>query len=145
VAYIVDQDVISRVGTARAVQLSAESGTTPDAAIIAGARSLAEGEVDSILAKRFAVPIDVSSDTVRATAMYTYALTMAVYQLYLRRPPVPEDIRRARDQVVELLKMVAEGKAEIPGATTPASSTVNQPAAAWGSAEQNAATMRDVL
>jgi phage gp36-like protein len=143
-AYATTQQVIDRVGAAVAAQLTTDGGTVADNPTVDAVRAAGEGEVNSYLAERFRTPIDVSGDTDRADFLRGASLDVAAYRLHLRRPPVPEDVKKQRDATVEHLKLIAKGEAEIPGATTPESTTSNAPTAAWGSAEQNAATVRDV-
>jgi len=69
---------------------------------------------------------------------------VAVYRLHARRPPVPADVRTMRDDAIKWLKDVSNGVIVLPATVTPASTTADDPTAAWGSKEQNAATMRDL-
>lgn len=143
-AYIVNSDIIARVGSAAAVQLSADSGDMVDAAVLDEVRLSSEGEVNGYLAKRYAVPVDLSAHPDLAATLKGFALDVAVYRLHARRPPVPEDIRRMRDEAIKWFENVAKGMIPLPAAATPASSQADQPTIAWGSKPQNAATMRDL-
>ena len=143
-AYIVNQDIIDRVGSNAAAQLSADSGGTPAATVLDEVRLSSEGEVNGYLATRYAVPVDLSAHADLAATLKAFTMDIAVYRLHLRRPPVAEDVRRSRDDAVKWLEGVAKGVIDLPAATTPASTTSDQPGASWGSKEQNAATLRDL-
>ena len=45
-SYIVNQDIIDRVGNERAAQLTTDSGTTPDQTVLDRIREDSEGEVN---------------------------------------------------------------------------------------------------
>lgn len=143
-AYIVNDDIVDRVGSATAAQLSADSGDTPDSDVLTEVRNSAEGEVNGYLAVRYAVPVDLSAHADLTATLKGFALDVAVYRLYGRRSPVPENVRRMRDDAIAWLTKVSKGEIVLPAAATPASTTANQPTAAWGSKAQNAATMRDL-
>ncbi len=51
-SYIVNQDIIDRVGSAAALQLSTDSGTTPSVTVLDEVRLSSEGEVNGYLATR---------------------------------------------------------------------------------------------
>lgn len=144
-SYIVNQDIIDRVGTKAAAQLTGDTnGDTPVVTVLDEVRLSSEGEVNGYLAKRYAVPVDLTAHPDVAATLKAYALDIAVYRVHLRRPPVAEDIRDARNDAVKWLEGVAKGTIELPAAVTPESTTANEPTADWGSKEQNAATLRDL-
>lgn len=143
-AYIINSDIIARVGSNTAVQLSADSGDVVDAAVLDEVRQSTEGEINGYVGRRYAVPVDLSAHPELAATLKGFALDVAAYRLHARRPPVAEDIRRMREEAIKWLKDVSNGVIVLPATVTPASSTSDQPTAAWGSSEQNAATMRDL-
>jgi phage gp36-like protein len=142
--YIVNQDIIDRVGSAAALQLTTDSGSSPSTTVLDEVRLSSEGEVNGYLATRYAVPVDLTAHADVAATLKAFTLDITVYRLHLRRPPVAEDIRNARNDAVKWLEGVAKGAIDLPAATTPASSTSDQPMAEWGSQAQNAATLRDL-
>jgi len=141
-AYIVQADLEGRVGAAKLLQLTTDSGATIDAAVVAEIMGSAEGEVNGYLARRYAVPVDLTAHADVQATLKGFCLDLAAYRAHLRRPPVPEDISKARSNAVEWLKMVSEGKIVLPAATTPASTGADDPKPSWGSNAQNAAKMR---
>lgn len=143
-AYIVNDDIIARVGAATALQLSTDSGDTIDSAVVDEVRLSAEGEVNGYLGLRYAVPVDLSAHPELAGTVKGFTLDVAVYRLHARRPPVAKDIRDLRAAAIEWCEKVAKGDVVLPATVTPASTTANKPTAAWGSKDQNAAKMRDL-
>ena len=144
-SYIVNQDIIDRVGNAKAAQLTTDSGSTPDSAVLDEVRKSSEGEADSYLARRYATPVDLTAHPELAATLKGFVLDIAVYRLHGRRAPVSEAHEKARDQAIEWLKQLAEGKIVLPAASTPSSTNADDPLSAWGSKEQNLSTMRDEL
>jgi phage gp36-like protein len=143
-SYIVNQDIVDRVGVDRAVQLSSDSGTAVNTNVLDEVRLSSEGEVNGYLAKRYAVPVDLTAHPDLDATLSGFTLDIAVYRLMLRRPPVPEDIRRAYDNAVKWLVAVSKGEVILPADTPPASATADAPTIDWGSSEQNAAMLRDL-
>jgi phage gp36-like protein len=120
-AYITNADIQTRLGNATYVQLADDNGDgTADTAVVDEARVAAEGELESYLAVRHAVPVDLSVHAELAGLLKSAALELAEYRLRLRRPPVSEDALRRREQIVEWLRGIASGLVMLPSLTTPA-------------------------
>ncbi len=143
-AYIVNADIVLRVGDDATVQLTADTGSSVDATVLDEIRLSSEGEVNGYLAKRYAVPVDLSAHPDAAGTLKGFTLDLAVYRLHTRRAPANKDVQQMRDNAIEWLKGIAEGKINLPVAVTPAATTADDPIVAWGSKEQNAAGMRDL-
>ncbi len=123
-AYITNADIEERVGSVALVQLADDDGDgVADAGVVDEARLGAEGEVNSYLGRRYAVPISLTIHPDLTNVLASITLDLAEYRLRLRRPPVSEDARRRRDQVIEWLTRVAEGRIELPSAAGVAAST----------------------
>ena len=61
-SYITDTDIERRLGTTAYIQLTDDAGTgAADLSVVAAAREGAVGEVNSFLARRFRVPIDLNN------------------------------------------------------------------------------------
>ena len=122
--YITNSDIEERLGTAAYIQLADDDGNgTADVGVVDEARLGAEGEVNSYLGRRYAVPISLTTHPDLAEVLASFTLDLAEYRLRLRRPPVPDDARRRRDQAIEWLTRVAEGRIELPSAVGVAAST----------------------
>lgn len=120
-AYITNADIQTRLGNATYVQLSDDNGDgSAETAVVDEARIAAEGEVDSYLAVRHAVPVDGTVHPELAGLLKAAALDLAEYRLRLRRPPLSEDARRRHDQTVEWLRRIADGTVALPSLVAPA-------------------------
>lgn len=114
-AYITNADLEERLGSAAYVQLADDNGDgTADVGVVDEARLAAEGEVDSYLAARFAVPIDVVAHPDLAGLLASIALDLAEVRLRVRRPPVPDAPLRRRAEALDWLTRVATGALELP-------------------------------
>lgn len=117
-SYITNNDIEQRIGSAAYVQLTDDAGSgSADADKVDEARLGAEGEVDSYLARRYAVPVDLVTHAVLAGLLRSVTLDLAAYRLYSRRPPIPADVVDRRAAAVGWLRAVAEGRVELPSAT----------------------------
>lgn len=119
-SYITNADLEMRVGTQAYIQLTDDAGTgSADAAKADEARLGAEGEANSYLAARYAVPIDLAGEAQLAAVLRSFVLDIAAYRLHGRRPPVPADIVRRREEAVAWLARVASGLVQLPAAIAP--------------------------
>jgi len=115
--YITNADIEERVGSVALVQLADDDGDgVADAGVVDEARLGAEGEVNSYLGRRYSVPIDLTIHPDLADVLNSFTSDLAEYRLRLRRPPAPEDAKRRRDQAIEWLTRVADGRIELPSA-----------------------------
>lgn len=123
-AYITNVNIEERLGTDTYLQLADDDGNgVADAAVVDEARLGAEGEVNSHLARRYEVPIDLVAHPELAELLATMTLDLAEYRLRARRPPVPEDARRRRGEAVAWLAGVAAGSIDLPSAGPVAANT----------------------
>lgn len=130
-AYITNADIEQWVGTTTLVELTDDTGTgSVDTARVDAARLGAEGEADSYLATRYAVPVDVSSEPDLEAVLKIFILDLAAYRLHSRRPPTPGDIVRRREEAVAWFLRVATGDVQLPtalaAAENPALGTIGQ-------------------
>lgn len=123
-AYIVNTDIQERLGSTTYVSLTDDDGdSVADVGVVDEVRLGAEGEVNSYLARRFAVPIDLTVHTDLVDLLKSITLDLVEYRLRLRRPPVPQDsLRKMADAIVWLTK-IAEGKIDLPSAASVAANT----------------------
>jgi len=123
-AYITNADIEERVGSDAYVQLTDDDGDgQADTGVVDEARLGAEGEVNSYLARRYQVPIDLTVHADLADVLASFVLDLAEYRLRVRRPPVPKDVQDKWAQAIEWLSRVADGSVELPSATPVAANT----------------------
>ena len=116
--YISNSDIELRLGSTAYVQLTDDEGTgSANTEVVAEARLGAEGEVNSYLARRHRVPIDLSRYPELAALLATATLDVVEYRLHARRPPVPDDVGARYRGVLDWLAQVAGGQASLPAAT----------------------------
>ncbi len=119
-SYITNADIESWLGTAAYIQLTDDDGSgSADEAKVDEARLGAEGEANSYLATRYRVPVDLTAEPEVAAVIRTFVLDLASYRLHSRRPPVPEDVVRRREEAVTWLGRVASGLVQLPAALAP--------------------------
>jgi len=112
-----NSDIEQRLGNATYVQLADDNGDgAADTAVVDEARLGAEGEINSYLAFRFQVPIDLSLHADLVGVLKSMTLDLVEFRLRCRRPPVPQDAIRKRDSAVEWLRGVVNGSIGLPAA-----------------------------
>ena len=126
-SYITNSDIVQAVGTERAVQLTDGTGSTPTAAVLDEVRNTAEGEANGYLARRYAVPVNLSSHADLAGVLKGMVLRLAVYWLWGRKPPPPEQPEKDYNYAIKWFQQVAKGEIVLPAATTPAASASDEP------------------
>jgi phage gp36-like protein len=113
--YATLQDLANRLGPAAYLQLTDDEATgEPNEARAQEALDAAEAEVNSRLASRFAVPLEVAAEPQAAAMLRAVALDLAEYRLHARRPPVPDAVEAKALQTLQWLQDVAEGRAQMP-------------------------------
>jgi phage gp36-like protein len=134
-AYVTANDVQERLGDQLYIELTDDSGSgSADPDKVNEALEGAEGEVNSYLGRRYAVPVSLSEQSMISQVLKSFVLDLVEHRLHSRRPPVPEDVRRKRDQALVWLKRVAEGEVVLPTATSvPLSDAATIPGEAVGS------------
>lgn len=129
-AYIANADIEQWLGSDAYVQLTDDNGDgMADVGVVDEARNGAEGEVDSYLAHRYQLPIDLSAHPDIAGVLASFALDLVEYRLRSRRPPVPKDAVDRHARAIEWLNRLADGTLELPSATGLATSTARGPVA----------------
>lgn len=123
-AYITNADIEERLGSDTYVQLTDDDGDSQaDVGVVDGARLAAEGEVNSYLARRHQVPIDLTAHPDLADVLASITLDLVECRLRARRPPVAKDALELRTHAIEWLTGVADGRIGLPSATAVASNT----------------------
>lgn len=113
--YVTNTDIEERLGTSAYVGLTDDAGTgQADTDKVDEARLGGEGEVDSYLAPRYAVPVDVTEYAELAGLLKSITLDLVEFRLQCRRPPVADEVIRKRDAAIDWLRDVARGAANLP-------------------------------
>lgn len=127
-AYITNADIEERLSTATYIQLTDDDGDgSADVGVVDEARLAAEGEVNSFLARRYGVPIDLTVHADLADVLASISLDLVEHRLRSRRPPVSTDAVRRHAHAIDWLARVADGRIDLPSATLVASSTARGP------------------
>lgn len=121
--YIAHSDISERLGAATLVQLTDDDGNGfADAGVIDEARRAAEAEVNSYLAARYAVPIDLVAHPELADMLASLTLDLVEDRLRSRRPPVAADFVRRFAESRAWLRRLADGTVELPSVASAAAS-----------------------
>ncbi len=114
-AYVTNNDIEERLGTAAYIQLTDDTGSgSADIDKVDEARLGAEGEVNSYLGRRYAVPIDLAAHAEVADVLKSFVLDLVEYRLHSRRPPVPSAVSSKRNQAIAWLDRVARAEVILP-------------------------------
>ncbi len=132
-AYVTNDDIVLAVGTETAVQLTDGTGSTPDSDVLDEVRLMAEGEADGYLGRRYAVPVNLTTHPELAGVLKGMVLRLAVYWLFGRKPPPPEQHEKGYNYALKWLERVAKGEIVLPATTTPAATTSDEPTIETGS------------
>ena len=128
-AYVTNADVVDRVGTVKAAQLTTDSGSTPDTDTIDAIIAEIEGEVLSDLRKRTTATITEADHPQSFALLRGLVLARVIKELYGLRPPIPEDVKGASQRAIEHLKELGEHKRDLPDLT------LGTGESAWGSSD----------
>ena len=113
-AYITAAEVIARIGSTAATQLTTDTGGSPDSTKITAIISEVEALVHSYLRKRTATPIVQSTHPHTYAAVRAVAMRLVIYQLRTLRPPVPEDDKENNAAAIKWLVQIAKGEVDLP-------------------------------
>ncbi|MBE7507797.1 MAG: DUF1320 family protein [Planctomycetia bacterium] len=96
----------------------------------------AEGEVRDWLGRRYSLPSVTPSDAILARSLKTLTIDIAAYRAFVTHPAKPE-VRKSHAEnyrrALERLQAIADGKADLPGATVlPGPSTSGPTSAVFG-------------
>ena len=113
-AYVTSMNVVTRVGSDAALQLTTDSGDIIDAGMITGLIDDVEAMVHGYVGKRMDTPVDQSAYPQMYNAVAGFVLDVTVYRLASRRPPVPDAWKTAYENAVKWLERFAKGEIDIP-------------------------------
>jgi phage gp36-like protein len=103
-AYCALADIQKLLPELELAELTAESGTTPDSAIVTEAIAKADAEIDSYLGVKYAVPLASVPDRLRSLSE-----DISIYYLYVRRSVVPEPREKAYQNAIAFLREAVKG------------------------------------
>ncbi|MCP4590800.1 MAG: DUF1320 domain-containing protein [bacterium] len=116
-AYVTNDDIETRLGTTRYLQLTDDADTgSADPDLVSEVRNGAERLADSFLARRYSVPVDLAAVGEAAALLVSVVLDLIEYRLHCRRPPVPKDVAEKNQGALGWLEQLAGGKVDLPGA-----------------------------
>jgi phage gp36-like protein len=114
-------DLRERLGDQTYVQLTDDAGTgVADEDVASEALGGAEGEMNSFLARRYAVPVQTGDEPEAAALLKSVAIDLAEHRLHSRRSSIPEHVRANREAAFRWLQLVAAGQAILPVHCEPA-------------------------
>lgn len=123
--------------------LTFDEGTgLPDTTVLNEVINGAEGEINSYIAKRYLVPVDVSGDASLAARLKSLTLDFSTYGLELRSGNITESRQTAHDQGVEWLVKISEGKLYLPSTLAPPVTTSRGSLARYGTASTDTDTTK---
>lgn len=129
-AYITNNDIQERLGNQTYVQLTDDDGDgQADVGVVDEARLAAEGEVNSYLARRYQVPVDLAVHADLAGLLASVTLDLVEFRLRARRPPVSTAAVMLNARALDWLAAVAEGRLALPTATEVTGTTSSGPVA----------------
>lgn len=106
-------------------------GAGIDTGKLTDAIETAEGEIDSALSKRYATPVDVSVDTTLAALLNRKTLEAAEVYMLRKAEGSPDVKQDQLQEVLDWLDKLVEGKRNLVGAVTVASTASADPRADW--------------
>jgi phage gp36-like protein len=109
-AYCTEDDLLQMIPASELAALTTESGDEPDAEVVNGAINKADGEIDSYVGSRYAVPLSPVPAQVQALSV-----DLALHHLYARRSIVPPVRKEKYEAAVAWLRQVAAGEAVVAG------------------------------
>lgn len=145
--YAVAADVIDRFESDAALAYLTDTADTTgatDTTRVNAAIEHGEGFVNSYLATKYSVPVDVSGDSALAAFLKNKTVDLAVYHLASRPgAEIPDQLQRVYDNVTAWLKDFADGDAELPATGTPDSTGTREPLTNWGTGSSETASKRN--
>ena len=136
-AYISNADIEERLGAQTYVQLTDDDGdAVADVGVVDEARLGAEGEVNSYLARRYRVPIDLAAHAELADLLATITLDLVEFRLHSRRPPVSDAVLQKHRHALQWLQRIVDGTIDLPSLSELPAGDVRGLQADWTSAQR---------
>ena len=122
-AYIEADHLLAALTADDLVRLTDDAGTGQrDDAVLDAVIARAEGELNSYVARRHTVPLDLTANDEMAEAVRGKCIDLAAYYLRCRRPGMPQELRDRYLDAVRWLRDVAAGKVTLGGVPEPPAS-----------------------
>ena len=109
--YCTKSDILKQISEEELADLTAESGGTPEATMVAEGIAKADAEIDAYCGKRYQVPFNPAPEMVRSLSV-----DMAIYNLFTRRNLESKVRRQKYEDAVKFLDRLSKGTATL-GAT----------------------------
>lgn len=136
-AYISNADIEERLGAQTYVQLADDDGdAVADVGVVNEARLGAEGEVNSYLARRYRLPIDLAAHPELADLLATITLDLVEFRLHTRRPPVSDAVVQKQHRALQWLQRIADGTIDLPSLSELPAGGLRGLQAGWTSADR---------
>jgi len=135
-AYVTAQTIVDRLGETTALQLTTDTGSTVDTALITAIIVEVEAEVEAAIKKRTTATINQADHPATYSLIAGKVVDMVIFRLAARRPPAPDEWKTLNELAVAWLTKLTEGKVNLPDGA------LNDPQIDWGSEDQNAAAQR---
>ena len=136
-AYISNADIEERLGAQTYVQLADDDGdAVADVGVVNEARLGAEGEVNSYLARRYRLPIDLAAHPELADILATITLDLVEFRLHTRRPPVSDAVVQKQHRALQWLQRIADGTIDLPSLSELPAGGLRGLQAGWTSADR---------
>lgn len=120
--YSVKADILKQISNDELAQLSSDSGTVVDDAVVDKAIADADSVIDSYVAKRLSVPLTAPVPA----RVNQLSVTIALYHLFSRRSNrtgMDDTILKNYDDAIRFLELVAKGQVTVGIDPPPAAST----------------------
>lgn len=112
-AYCAKADIEQLIPEQELAELTTESGSTPDAGVVAECIAKADAEIDSYLGVKYTVPT-------APARVKSLSEDISIYYLFTRRSVAPELRQKNYDNAISYLRDVAAGKAVLIDGSTEA-------------------------
>lgn len=125
-------------GATQLARLTADSGSTPNATVVAQELGCGQGEADSYLSRRIKTPVDFTLYPALESWLKGIVLAIVARRCWHRRQIKIPSVEEAYKDAVRQLADFAAGTTAAPGDTAPAASVTDAPATVWGYEEAKA-------
>jgi len=113
-SYSTLSDILKGISEEELAELTAESGGTPDAALVTEAIAKADAEIDAYCGLRYQVPFSPVPEMVRSLSV-----DLAISHLFTRRNLKDEVRRQKYEDAVKFLDRVSKGTATLGASAAP--------------------------